>query len=901
MRVFANLAILFFAALGAAQAAESIPNGQLPRWAQPLHYALHFTLDPQQDGFDGETVIRIRLHQPSGHLWLHGRDLTVSAVTWRAGNDSGSAQYRQLNGEGVARVDFGRELPAQDIELTLRYSAAYNKTLDGIYKVTRGPDSYLATQFEAIAARKAFPGFDEPSFKTPFDVTLTVPESLIAIANTRQTGEERGAPGGAAAGQKTLRFASTEPLPTYLIALGVGNWDVSATATIAANEVRATPLALRVFGPRGSKPKLDYALATTPAILAELERYFGVAYPFDKLDLLAAPDFAFGAMENAGLITFRELILLVDAASPVNAIKSYYSTNAHELAHQWFGDHVTLAWWDDIWLNEAFATWMAHKIVHRLKPEFRNDLALRGSVLGAMDNDSLASARRIREPIIDNGDINSAFDSITYQKGGGVLAMFESWLGEDTFAEGIRLFMRKHGRGNATSDDLIVALSQANNDSSGRGETLALAMKSFLDQPGIPLIRTRLNCNSATPEKSTITLSQSRYLPLGSQGKQGARWKIPVCLKLGEKDASRTQCMLLEQPEQSFELASCPDWYLPNAQGAGYYRYLMPKSDLAKLNAQFAQLSAAEQMIHADAISAGFHRGDLGADAVLDALPQLAASPLPQVASFLFEDFNWMIERIASPAQAQLLRRYAAGLYQPRLEQLGYVTQPGESQDATLLRGSLARFLALDLAHAPARQGLLAPVAALWPKTDAEALALERGDANLLGTQLAVLVQERGEPVLRRLMAELQINRDPQQRLAMLSALGAVDDPRLAPLARDFILAGGLQMREMGVLMSAHTGQAQNRAGFWEWMQPNFERVMKPYPLFAQSGAIRQATSGMCSAQESAQIQQFFTPRLDAISGGKRAYTQSQEQVQLCTALRKRHGVKRWVQQRPKT
>lgn len=869
-------------------AGEVLPTGQLPRSAEPLGYSLWFGLDPQRSDFEGVTRIRIRLHQPSDHLWLHGLGLRMSSVTWTdASGLQGSAQYAQRNDDGLARVDFGRTLAAQNIELTLRYSADFGK-LEGLYKVTRGDDSYLVTQFEDIAARRAFPGFDEPSFKTPFDISMTVPEKAVAISNTRQIGDQREE-----AGSKTLRFATTEALPTYLIALAVGPWDVSKTVRVPANDIRKQTFMLRVFGPRGTRAQLDYALKTTPALVAELERYFGIAYPFDKLDLLATPDFAYGAMENAGLITFLERLLVVDERSSLDALRSYYAVNTHELAHQWFGNYTTLAWWNDIWLNEAFASWMESKTLDAVRPDLNAGLQQVLETLGAMDNDSLVSARRIREPIRETADINLAFDSITYQKGAGVLSMYERWLGAGVFRDGIRAFLRKHARGNAVSNDLIAALAQT----SGRGETLAASMRSFLDQPGIPLLRTQIDC--AAGQKPAITLKQSRDLPLGSKGKQGAQWHVPVCLKLGREGGSSQQCVLLEKAEQRFELDHCPTWVMPNDGGSGYYRYSLPAADLARLNEATAQLTPAEQIVHANSISAAFHRGDLGASAVLDALPRFAASPSPDVALALLDDLGWIRERLATPATDNALRRYAISLYQPRLDALGYEPRRNESSDDARLRAELAEFLALDVRSPATRQALLAIAQHVWKISAPDTLALNSIHADLLMPALAVYAQETGEPAVRRLMAELKTNRDAQQRVALLHALGAVTDPALSAQVRTFALDAELQLRERASLYAAHKSRPQNRVAFWQWAQKNFDRMAAPYPEFAQNRLPGLAGSGLCSKAEAVQLNQLLQPRLPKMSGGKRALAQVTESIELCTALKARNGgndIQKWVE-----
>ncbi|MEE7566426.1 M1 family peptidase, partial [Xanthomonas sp. Kuri4-3] len=267
---------------------------------------------------------------------------------------------------------------------------------------------------------------------------------------------------------------------------------------------------LRGVTARGQGPRIRRALEQTPAIIAALEDYYGYGYPFDKLDLVAAPDFSAGAMENPGFVTFRDWLLLLDDDSPRRNVEGSFNVTAHELAHQWTGDTVTMAWWNDLWLNEAFATWMQQKVTMKLRPDYRADLDRIAGAQHAMDNDSLVSARKIRQPITGNGDIETAFDGITYQKGAAVLGMFEAFVGEDTFRAGMRKYLRDHAFGNATADDLVDAIAAT----AGQGDAFKAAFRSFLDQPGVPYLQAR---RETGPEGTRLRLHQQRYLPLGSR------------------------------------------------------------------------------------------------------------------------------------------------------------------------------------------------------------------------------------------------------------------------------------------------------------------------------------------------------------------------------------------------
>ena len=289
----------------------------------------------------------------------------------------------------------------------------------------------------------------------------------------------------------------------------------------------------------GRGGELAHALAETPRILAALEAWFGVAYPFDKLDLVAAPDFAFGAMENAGLIVYQERLLLIGEASPTALRQAFFGVHAHELAHQWFGNLVTPPWWDDLWLNEAFATWLATKLTAQLEPAFRAELRALEGVRWAMAEDGLATSRRIAEPIRDFRDVISAFDGVTYQKGGAVLAMFESYLGAERFRGALRAHVRRFAGGNATSADLIDSLAAASDDA----PAFRRAFASFLDQPGTPLLDVALACGGARP---ALRVRQQRALPLGSTAAPAQRWGVPLCVRLGAPGGTSKHCALIE-------------------------------------------------------------------------------------------------------------------------------------------------------------------------------------------------------------------------------------------------------------------------------------------------------------------------------------------------------------------
>ncbi len=875
---------LLFTALAAscglalAAGAGQAPKGRLPGWAVPQSYRIAFKVDPAQTDFSGATTIKVKLTQASDHVWLDGAELKVSKVTVTdAAGKAHEAKYVDADPKtGVVRVDFGSTLQPGEITLQFEYTAPLNAQLQGLYKVTAKGQPYAMTQMEPISARFAFPSFDEPGFKTPFDISITLPEKDVAVANTQQVSEK---PAGQ--GWKTVTFAQTLPLPTYLVAFAVGPWDITPTAEISPDAYRSKPLPLRGIAAAGEAQRMSHVIAETPSIVHALENYYGFGYPWDKLDVLAAPDFSAGAMENAGLVTFRDWLLLLDKDSPARDVRGSFNVTAHELAHQWTGDTVTLAWWNDIWLNEAFATWMQQKVTMEVHPEYRADLDRVRGAQGAMANDSLVSARKIRQPITGNGDIETAFDGITYQKGAAVIGMFENYVGDKTFQQGMRAYIQAHKFGNATADDLVGAIAKA----AGKGEAFKHAFKSFLDQSGVPYVQTRLDYRNG---QAVLELKQSRYLPLGSRGDAARVWGVPVCVRYGTADGSKVACDMLDKASGSMVLAgaSQPTWVMPNANAAGYYRFSLDKSELEALVKEVAKLSDAEQLAYADAIGASFQHGDLDAGQVLAALKPLTASKTSQVFTAPLGRVGWIYRHVAkTDAQRARIADWVKAAYLPKLEALGYQRKPGESEDDSLLRSTLAGALAFDYKLPAVRAALLQQGdAALKKKADGR-LDLAAANPDLLGDALGVAVQAQGKAAVDALIAELPQTSDPALRNGILGGLASVEDPALAEQVRDFALSKPVKVGEMAALLRSGRDTLAQRDAMWTWFTGHYAQILKRTGSFAGGRLPSLAAGGGCSTGEAQRVQAFFQPRANDAAGIARGLAQTTESIELCAAL----------------
>lgn len=863
----------------AANSAEAPPLTRLPQWAVPESYDLSIKSDPDKPGYSGTVTIAVDLKKASNYLWLHGKDLKVSSVTitdaagHRHTGKYDGAVTKDAEQAGVARVDFGSMLQPQKIKLEFEFTAPYNKTLQGYYKVVFAGNAYAMTQMEPISARLAFPCFDEPGFKAPLTLSLTIPDADKAVANAAETGHK---PAGQ--GWKTITFAKTQPLPSYLYAWAVGPWDIVKGPTIPPTRWRSTPVPVRGIATKGNGAKLKRALAMAPGIIEHEEAYYGFGYPFGKLDLAALPDFSAGAMENAGLITYRDFLLQLEPNASPSQVRSVFNVEAHEMAHQWTGDTVTLEWWNDIWLNEAFATWMQQKIEGEIHPDWHAHLARIDGGEGAMHNDSLVSARMIRQPITGNGDIETAFDGITYQKGAAVIGMFENFVGAKVYQKGMRAYIKAHAFGNATADDLVNAIATA----AGKGEKFKKAFKSFLNQNGVPLVSTKLDCNGNGG--AMLELSQNRYLPLGSSGDPNRQWGIPVCVRF----PNGVQCQMLDEKSAKMKVngGQCPAWYMPNANGDGYYRYEMARADRAALTRVIAQRDDGEQLAYADSVGAAFQRGDLDAGEVLEAMRQLAPSKVRQVALAPLDSVEWIYEHEArTDAQKAAVRSAVAKAYLPRLEALGYQRRAGESADDALMRASLAGTLGLDFKVPQVRAELLKQgEAALKPGKDG---LPDLGAANpdLLRDALSVAVEEKGKPAVDELIAAIPKTTDPVKRNAMLGALGHAQGAE-ADVARNFALSKNVKVGEMAMILRGGRDTVAQRNGLWNWFTGHYQQIVDRTGVFSGGYLPGLAAGGGCSQAEAQRVEAFFKPKLGQVPGLKRGLAQTRESIVLCSALK---------------
>ena len=854
---------------------EAPPTGPLPVGVAPSHYALDLQIDPTENSFSGTAQIRVDLTTPRRVIWLHGRDLMVQSVTVRPADGAAmNAEWRSMDEEGVAALVLPEEIGPGTATIEIAYGAAFDRQLKGLYRVDSGGESYAFTQFEAISARLAFPCFDEPRFKTPYDVSITSRAGHRAFANTHIVAEET-----LEDGRLRSTFATTERLPTYLVAFAVGNLDVVEAPPIPANSVRTVPLALRGLAAHGQGERLRYALEHTPGILAELEAYFGIAYPYDKLDIVAVPDFASGAMENAGFVTFREWLLLLDGdQAPEYQKRAFAYVMAHELAHQWFGNLVTMPWWDDIWLNEAFATWMGNRVVRARYPQYRAEVSMLDSVHGAMASDSLITARQIRQPIESNHDIRNAFDSITYSKGGGVLEMFERWLGEDSFQQGMRLYMQRHRWGTATADDLLAALGEVS------GRDVATPFRTFLFQPGVPLLETELSCEAGATK---LSLRQSRYLPTGSAGDRAQQWQIPFCVRYGVGNETKEACELLATTEGELllEAERCPAWVMPNADGAGYFRFAMPAEELTRLTTTgWRHLSARDRLAIADSVSAAVDSGAIAVADALGSMDVLGRDENRAVATSPMALLAFARDHLVPETRRRDVEARGRRLYQAAYMRLGW-GRPGASEDGErkLFRSELIGFLSFSARDEDVRREAARRGRAYLGYGDDDELHPDAVDPTLADMAVAVAVQEGDAAFFAAVEAKFAASQDSTLRGRLLNAMGMTHDPELASRARALALDPRVRVNEVLTTIDRQMRMPETRAQTWAWIKENFAALVERIAT-TRGGSTPWLASRFCSVAEAEDVEAFYAPRIAALPGGPRNLAGTLEEIHLCAA-----------------
>ena len=838
-RLRMTLGILAAALLAAA--AGNASTFRLGGDVVPVSQQVRLRVDPRQDSFRGSVRIELDVKRPVTHFHFHSADGTIESVRLNQNTLTHAADIEQ-----TVRVTAGSAIPTGRHTLLVDFSAPFNRSAVGLYKMVKDGEPYLFTQFEAIDARRAFPCWDEPSFKLPYELTLEVPTQYAAVANTPVAEESESEP------WRTVRFAATKPLPSYLVAFAIGKFDFVP--------IEGLGVPARVVAPKGQGGMASLAVTMTQKLLSPQERYFESKYPFEKLDLIAVPEYWAGAMENPGLITFRDSILLVDSARATPTQKRDLARIlAHEIAHMWFGDLVTMEWWDDFWLNESFADWMGDKITIQIYPELGLKMAELQIIQNAMNGDARASTVPMRNP---NATPEEAIRTvgIAYNKGKSVLAMFEQWIGEEKFRRGVLNYLETHAWGNANAGDFFRAL--ARHAPKGAAE----ALETFVDQPGLPLVK-------AEWTNGTLRLSQSRFM-----GGEPQAWKIPVTLRYNDGKKTQTTTVLLETPSKTVTLAGKPQWLHPDAGAAGYYRWQIPSDAMRALAERSAEvLSPEERLAFLGNAGALLRAGSMQGDEYFDVLSRFGGDPHPQVVQAAINAAGQVELPFVTAENQSAYAAYLRRTFRPALDRIGMSRKADEQETVPALRSALILLLGED--------GEDADVIA-WAKESAAKYLADPSsvDPAVATAALAIAARDGDAALFDEYVKRFENPSSPADRARFLGVLGKFRRPELRARAFDYVLRGPVRPTELFNIPSAGNETAADRDVAYRWTTAHYEELAKRLPP-AFLAFMPQVANG-CEPARLKAAREFFATR--KVEGMDRSFNRVSEQVNECVALRER-------------
>jgi alanyl aminopeptidase len=855
----------------AAPAPPADADGHLPVTATPERYRVSLQIDPSKERFSGVTSIDLRVPAPTWHVVLNARDMNVTRAAATVGPRTLAATVTSRHAPESANADeivltFAEPLPAGSAALEIAYDAPFAADLAGLYRVPQDGASYVYSQFEAADARRAMPCFDEPGFKTPYEVTVTAPRGLVALSNAPEVGAETT--GSGADAMTTHRFAPTPPLPSYLVAFAVGDFDIA--------EGRKAPVPIRVVTTKGRAGRTATALIAADALATTLATYFGMPYPFAKLDLVAVPDLAAGAMENPGLLTFREALLVQDPAHATTSLRRTQAVViAHELAHQWFGDLVTMRWWDDLWLNEGFATWAESMAVDAWQPSFGATLDELSGLGQVMDADALASARAVRQPVRSVAEADEAFDGLTYDKGAAVLRMIERWIGPGTFRRGVQRYLRENAWKTARAEDLFHALDYV---STSHVEAFAGA---FLDHAGVPAVFARKVCAAG---KSTLELREGQWLPLGEPAPAGnPTWTLPVCVAAdGHKDAA---CFTVGPEPIARELGpGCPAWFHPNADQVGYYRFVVDGPQMLALAGAGRALDPIQRYGVVANGWAAVRAGAMDASALLGALRAYDGESDRRVLGEIVTVLRGIDDALVDDVVRDRYRRFVAARLGPRKRALGWTEAPGSSEadDHAMQRQEVLSAMG-DVAHDEATLSEAEGYARKWLRDPSSVPA----DVAAVAVPMASL--RAGKDRLDELRAAAKKTDSVQDRTIALRAMGSFEDPRVLFDAFDAAVGGEVKLSELRHVFGAALDHRVARPALFAWEKQSWAKLDARLPGPFGRGQLVGVAGVLCTAEERADAQAFFLESTKSIEGMKRGLDEALESSALCVALRE-HG-----------
>ena len=819
---------------------------RLSTFIKPSFQQITLKVDPDSPTFSGETTIKIDITKATNTVGFYQKDLNIQQAYLINGDTRipltvTSHDYEIQHGTAAQKIAANR------YTLHIVFDGKFNTSSDGMYLSKFEGLNYVFTQFEDMYARRAFPSFDEPGFKIPYQVTIIAPEKHTVLSNTLV--KKRSVKDG----WQTVEFNRTKPMPTYLVALAVGELD--------SYDIPNLSIPGKIYTPKGQAQRTKFAAKHTAEILQSLENYFGLSYPYQKLDFIAVPNFTFGAMENVGLVTFRSSLLLLEDEPRLAEQSSTLNVITHELAHMWYGNLVTMAWWDDLWLNEAFASWMASKVMMDLYPEqnFKNRLVQEG----AFGADSSPTVKPVKKIVKSQTDVMDGL-GLNYSKGESILQLIESMVGEKPFQKGIQTYMKNHAFSNAQADDLWEVLSTV------ADFDVPAMMKTYLEQPSYPLVEFAANGQ----------ISQTRYHLKGAQVKQQT-WIVPLAVSYKKNGKiSHTNLFLNTAKTTVNELAEA-DWIFPNENAMGYMRWKVSAEQLTALLKDMSALNLREKKSLLYNTEALFSAGEIELAAMMAVMDALVDDSDPVIGRAVVATMNDFLYLVDNDNEA-LFGQFIAKKLTPWFERLGVKDQPGDSTDTTRLRGAVYGMLS-RYANTPEVEKVSAQLADQYL---ADPTSVPRSIAT---RALRNMTRFSDNDWFTKLKTYYISHTDANIRSTISRAMIFTDEQNVAKTL-DFALSEHVSPADAITNVSAAQHGIDDKTMFYAWLHKNFEALSKKIPAY-HIARMPEYLSSSCDADNIKLAEKFYANKKENFEGMARSYDIAISAAKQCVSLKETNQV----------
>jgi len=840
---------------------------RLPDTVRPDHYTLTLTPNLTAATFTGVESIDVTLAEPTDHITLNAVQIAFQSVTVSAEGKQQTATISEEKNKEQATFTFPNKLAAGKATLSIAYTGILNNELRGFYLSKTARRNYAVTQFESTDARRAFPSFDEPAFKATYDVTLIVDKGDTAISNSPIESDTPGP----TAGKHTLKFFTTPRMSTYLVAFLVGDFQCTSGKSDGV-QIRgcATPDKVALT---------PYSVEVAKYVLHYYNTYFGIPYPLKKLDLIALPDFEAGAMENFGAITYRETDMLLDPKNAsVDAKREVALVIAHEMAHQWFGDLVTMKWWDNIWLNEGFATWMENKPVAAMHPEWNIDQMVASGEDQTLGLDAAPTTRAIRAKAETRDEIEEMFDGISYGKASDVLLTVENYLGPETFRKGVHAYLSAHLYSNATAEDFWNAQTATSH------KPVDKIMESFVAQPGEPIL------TFGELAGGKVSVIQKRFfLSPSIEPDPSQKWTIPVCFKSGT-DTQRCEVL---KPVDSTLKTPTSGLFFANAGGKGYYRTAYPPSVYATLVANIETgLAPTERISLIGDEWAQVRSNKAPVGSYLDLATALKSDPNAEVLSNAIGGVDAIYDRVAGTSEEKAaLAAWIRSTFAPEYAKLG-TPSPGDSPNTIDLRAHLFELLG----YYGKDRAVLAQARQITEMYLADPASV---DPTLGQTALAVAARNGDAALFDQLQKIAETSTNPEIQEGSLRLLPEFEDPALVQRSLDYAASDKVRNQDALIQFAIALQIDATRDTAWKYVKSHWSTV-KTLLTPEMGSALVGSTGAFCSVEARDDVTAFFATH--KVPAAERTLKHAIEHINGCIELRslQQPNLDKWLAAQPK-